>query len=167
MSHPWCSHKFSLVVVASVAYDVVWLLFMWLCVPVFVLVSHSYCAMVYPRLDKSFSQKHDIRRRSNGHVTVQFLAESTVFFFNSYHGCAGFVEPCAVEGMCPTKLDLIPLLARSPVFFYGRLEMRRRQAKTLQWQLVELRERRASSEAVDVRAQHEQLRADVECESGT
>ena len=57
MSHPWCSHKFSLVVVASVVYDVVWLLFMWLCVLVFVLVSHSCCAMVSPRLDKSFFQK--------------------------------------------------------------------------------------------------------------
>ena len=70
------------------------------------------------------------------------------------------------KGCVPPSWSLIPLLARSPVVVHGRLEMRRRQAKTLQEQLVELRERRASSEAVDVRAQHEPLRADVECESG-
>ena len=51
-----------------------------------------------------FFFEKNIRRRSNGHVTVQFLVESTDFFV-SYHGCVGFEEPCAVEGICPTQLE--------------------------------------------------------------
>ena len=151
---------------SSVVYDVVWLQFMWLCVLVFVLACDSCCAMVYPRLDKSFFffKKIDIRRRSNGHVTVQFLVESTDCLS---HMTGVLLSRSVVQwkGCLPPTWSLIPLLARSPVV-HGRLEMRRRQAKTLQGQLVELRERRASSEAVDVRAQHKPLRADVECESG-
>ena len=70
-----------------------------------------------------------------------------------------------MEGMCPTQLESqsAPCKFASCSWQVGDAQ---EASKDLAGAAGGLRERRASSEAVDVRAQHEPLRADVECESG-